>query len=106
MDVAGVHHRRGISGASNDDTLGKNFTVFTCGSLAVLGLLPPFLRCEWDVLIRPSLLALGHPAGGSVLSVADCFGFDIVEAVHIRQQCDPAEDAEHDGSDDNQSCNA
>ena len=33
------------------------------------------------------------------------FRFDIVEAVHIRQQCDPAEDAEHDGADDDQSCN-
>lgn len=105
VDITGVHHRCGISCASDDDALGKSFTVFTCGSLAVLSLLSPFLRREWNVLIDLTLFAFGHPAGGSVLAVADRFRFDIVEAVHIRQQCDPAEDAEHDGADDDQSCN-
>ena len=79
--------------------------IFACGSFTVLGLLPPFLRREWNMLIDLTLFAFGHPAGGSMLAVADCLGFDVVEAVYIRQQCDPAEDAEHNGSNDDQSCN-
>ena len=105
VDVAGVYHRRGITCTSNDDALRKRFAIFACGSFTVLGLLPPFLRREWNMLIDLTLFAFGHPAGGSMLAVADCLGFDVVEAVYIRQQCDPAEDAEHNGSNDDQSCN-
>ena len=105
VDVAGVHHCSGVSCASDDDALGKSFAVITCGSLTVLGLLPPFLRCKRNVFIDFSLLAFGHPAGSSMLAVADRLGFDVVEAVYIRQQCDSAEDAKHNGSNDDQSCN-
>ena len=100
MNVAGVHHRRGVALAPDDDALRKSLAVFACGSLAVLCLLPPFLRRERDVFIDLALLSLCHPAGGSVLTVADRLGFDVVEAVHIRQQGDPAEYTEHGGSDD------
>ena len=101
VNVAGVHHRRGVAFAPDDDALRKSLAVFAGRSLSVFGLLTPLLWGERDVLIHPSLLAFGHPAGGSVLTVTDRLGFDVVEAVNIRQQGDPAEDAEHDGSDDN-----
>ena len=57
------------------------------------------------MLIHLALFTFGHPAGCSVLTIPNGFRFDVVEAVHICQQCDPTEDAEHNGSDDNQSCN-
>ena len=105
VDIAGVYHRCGVSCASNDDALRKRFSILTGRCFSGLCLLTPLLWCKWNVFINLSLLAFGHPSGGSVLTVANRPGFDIVEAVHIRQQCDPAEDAEHDSSDDDQSRN-
>ena len=105
VDVAGIHHCSGISRATDNDSLRKCLAIFACGSFTVLSLLPPFLRREWNVLIDLALFAFGHPAGSSMLAVADRLGFDVVEAVYIRQQRDPAEDAEHNSSNDDQSCN-
>ena len=101
VDVAGVYHRRGITCTSNDDALRKRFAIFACGSFTVLGLLPPFLRREWNMLIDLTLFAFGHPAGGSMLAVADCLGFDVVEVIDVCKYRDGTEHHKHhDGYDD------
>ena len=70
VDVAGVHHRRCVSGASHHDALRQRLAVIARGSLSFGCLLTPTLRIKRHVLIDFLYLGFGRPSSRAVLTVA------------------------------------
>ena len=121
MDIAGIYHSGRIipaTCAADDNALGQNFFGLFCptlaegttlddsadsGLFAVDSLLAPFLRRERNMAIDSSDLTFGRPAGGTVLTVADGFAFDVIQRIDVCQQGDAAQHTKHNGGDDDQS---
>ena len=95
MDIARIDHRSGVAFAADDYALRQRLAVIVRGRVPILRLLAPFIGRERNMPINLLLFTLRHPAGRTVLTVANGPGLDAVEAVNIRKQGYAAEHGEH-----------
>ena len=100
VNVAGVHHCCGVSGASHYNALRQRLAVISRGSLSFGCLLTPTLRIKRHVLVYLLDLGFGRPPSRAVLTVAHRLGFDSVQTVDVGQQGHTAKHSEHDSGDD------
>ena len=99
VNVAGVYHCRGVSGASYHDALRQGLAVISRGSLTFGCLFTPTLWIKRHVLVDFLYLCFGRPSSRTVLAVTDRLGFDTVQTVDVGQQGHTAEYGEHDSGD-------
>ena len=82
MYIVGIYQRRGFPAALTAQHNALRQRLPVGGRLvSILRSLPPFLRGEWDMMVRSANFLFCCPPGGTVLTVAHGLVLDAVEIV-------------------------